>query len=251
MLSTNAVVRSWPLEKYAKFIYAGESGGQSRSQGYWKQFSSAEGGCDTLQLSLLESNMIVRDGKVMHESFSLFNASKWLKAIVKGDSMLFFYKMNNDCRRFRIKFNKSTDRSAIENCHHFVSEISPQIPVRELPVSTESDSQVPMEDSQPISLDSQPTNRGTTDGASCGSATVGLTLPALASEGVGLQVLSSYFLVQITSVESRLDAVHSGSHLDIPQDQLSLMIRLCLTDSNFPDFVEAVEKELKNLTSSE
>ena len=54
--------------------------------------------------------------------------------------------------------------------------------MRELPVSTESDSQVPMEDSQPISLDSQPTNKGTTDGASYGSATVGLTLPALASK---------------------------------------------------------------------
>ena len=55
----------------------------------------------------------------------------------------------------------------------------------------------------------------------------------------------------MTSVESRLDAVQSGSNLIAPQDQLSLMIRLCLTDSNFPDFVEAVEKELKSLTSLE
>lgn len=60
-----------------------------------------------------------------------------------------------------------------------------------------------------------------------------------------------FFLLQITSVESRLDAVQSGSNLITPQDQLSLMIRLCLTDSNFPDFVEAVEKELKSLTSLE
>lgn len=56
-----------------------------------------------------------------------------------------------------------------------------------------------------------------------------------------------FFLLQITLVESRLDAVQSGSNLIAPQDQLSLMIRLCLTDSNFPDFVEAVEKELKAL----
>ena len=60
-----------------------------------------------------------------------------------------------------------------------------------------------------------------------------------------------FFLLQITSVESRLDAVQSGSNLIAPQDQLNLMIRLCLTDSNFPDFVEAVEKELKSLTSLE
>ena len=60
-----------------------------------------------------------------------------------------------------------------------------------------------------------------------------------------------FFLLQITSIESRLDAAQSGSNLIAPQDQLSLMIRLCLTDSNFPDFVEAVEKELKSLTSLE
>lgn len=66
-----------------------------------------------------------------------------------------------------------------------------------------------------------------------------------------LSLTSIFFLSQITSVESRLDAVQSGSNLIAPQDQLSLMIRLCLTDSNFPDFVEAVEKELKSLTSLE
>ena len=54
--------------------------------------------------------------------------------------------------------------------------------MRELSASTESDSQVPMEDSQLILSDSQPTNRGTTDSASCGSASVGLTLPVLANK---------------------------------------------------------------------
>ena len=34
-----------------------------------QQFSSAEGGFEALQVSLLESNMIVREGKVMHVSF--------------------------------------------------------------------------------------------------------------------------------------------------------------------------------------
>lgn len=59
------------------------------------------------------------------------------------------------------------------------------------------------------------------------------------------------FALQITSSEPRRDGLRTSSHIDIPQDQLSLMIRLCLTDSNFPAFVEAVEKELTNLTSSE
>ena len=31
---------------------------------------------------------------ISQESFSLFNAKKWLQAVVKGDSMLIIYKMN-------------------------------------------------------------------------------------------------------------------------------------------------------------
>ena len=59
------------------------------------------------------------------------------------------------------------------------------------------------------------------------------------------------FVFQVTSSESHRDTNATSIHTDMPQDQLSLMIRLCLTDSNFPGFVEAVEKELTNLTSSE
>ena len=59
------------------------------------------------------------------------------------------------------------------------------------------------------------------------------------------------FVFQVTSSETHRDTNQSRMHIDVPQDQLSLMIRLCLTDSNFPAFVKAVEKELTNLTSSE
>lgn len=59
------------------------------------------------------------------------------------------------------------------------------------------------------------------------------------------------FVFQVTSSDSHGDTNQPGKHTGVPQDQLSLMIRLCLTDSNFPAFVEAVEKELTNLTSSE
>lgn len=37
---------------------------------------------------------------------------------------------------------------------------------------------------------------------------------------------------------------------NIPVSRLGLFIRLCLTDSNFPSFVEAVEKELSELVSA-
>ena len=94
----------------------------------------------------------------------------------------------NDCRRFRMKFSKTSDRSAMENCRHFVSAVSPQIPVREMPVAAgpESDSQVQMEDSQVVSPDSQQVSKGTKHDAGYSStasaATSGLTLPDLAQK---------------------------------------------------------------------
>lgn len=76
----------------------------------------------------------------------------------------------------------------MENCRHFISAVSPRIPVREMPVAAgpESDSQVQMEDSQVISPDSQQVSRGTTRGAGCSSiasaAASGLTLSDLAQK---------------------------------------------------------------------
>jgi hypothetical protein len=38
---------------------------------------------------------------------------------------------------------------------------------------------------------------------------------------------------------------------NFPTGQLGAFIRLCLTDANFPGFVEAVEKELNSVKSSQ
>ena len=51
------------------------------------------------------------------------------------------------------------------------------------------------------------------------------------------------------SSEKNRSSPQTSEHISPPQDRLSLMIRLCLTDANFPAFVEAVENELLNLTS--
>ena len=37
---------------------------------------------------------------------------------------------------------------------------------------------------------------------------------------------------------------------NFPTEQLGPFIRLCLTDSNFPGFVEAVEKELQGIVGN-
>ena len=77
----------------------------------------------------------------------------------------------------------------MENCRQFISAVSPQIPVREMPVATgpESDSQVQMEDSQVVSPDSQQVSRGSKHDAgnssqAASAAASGLTLPDLAQK---------------------------------------------------------------------
>ena len=78
----------------------------------------------------------------------------------------------------------------MENCRQFISAVSPQIPVREMPVATgpESDSQVvQMEDSQVVSPDSQQVSRGSKRDAgnssqAASAAASGLTLPDLAQK---------------------------------------------------------------------
>ena len=99
----------------------------------------------------------------------------------------YFPHQQNDSRRFRIKFGKSTDRSAIENCRQFITEISPQIPVREISSATcaESDSQVQMEDSQLISPESQHVSISRTAGpisAGNSASSASLTLSDLANK---------------------------------------------------------------------
>ena len=37
---------------------------------------------------------------------------------------------------------------------------------------------------------------------------------------------------------------------NLPTEQLGQFIRLCLTDANFPAFVESVERELNSMTNS-
>ena len=114
-----------------------------------------------------------------------------------------------------MKFSKTADRSAMENCCQFISAVSPQIPVREMPVATgpESDSQVvQMEDSQVVSPDSQQqvsrgTKRDAGNSSTASAAASGLTLPNLAQKAAQGQVCVGFYrgLVQLwTFIPGRL-----------------------------------------------
>ena len=89
---------------------------------------------------------------LMQESFSLWEAQKWLKIITKGDSAMFIYRLKvrhntmyiiilcvlyvciqNENRRFRIKFSPmSSLTSSLETCRQFVTLLAPLVPIREM-----------------------------------------------------------------------------------------------------------------------
>ena len=54
------------------------------------------------------------------------------------------------------------------------------------------------------------------------------------------------FLQAISSKGKSLGRAYSETNF--PVSQLGEFIRLCLTDTNFPNFVETVEREMANIT---
>jgi len=59
-------------------------------------------------------------------------------------------------------------------------------------------------------------------------------------------VADLYFIQLMQSQGKSLGRVYAETNF--PTEQLGSFIRLCLSDGNFPGFVEAVEKEMNHLT---
>lgn len=58
-----------------------------------------------------------------------------------------------------------------------------------------------------------------------------------------------FFFVQLIQSESK-SLGRAYADTNFPTEQLGDFIRLCLTDANFPAFVDSVEKELNSMTGS-
>lgn len=58
-------------------------------------------------------------------------------------------------------------------------------------------------------------------------------------------------VAEATLQKKPLPMSRAYANTDYPTDQLATFIRLCLTDPNFPAFVEAVEKELQHIATNE
>ena len=66
------------------------------------------------------------------------------------------------------------------------------------------------------------------------------------SFGVSLNI-HSFDLFQVVTGKVKADLPAAYQQCDISQENISMMVRLCLTDPTFPAFVESVEKELHKI----
>uniref|UniRef100_A0A1X7UUK4 Meiotic recombination protein REC114 n=1 Tax=Amphimedon queenslandica TaxID=400682 RepID=A0A1X7UUK4_AMPQE len=206
----------WLVDKYARLVASREPSALSLSQDQgegnsWQHYNSSPG--KQILLVLINKNhFMITHGDTTLESFILWGTSNWIKGVAKGDSILFLYHHQMSNRRFRIKLSGGTSgvglaRTGVENCRDAVSVLRGLMPVKVI----DDISQISQEE---------------TSGSS--------------KEGESLRERA-----QSISKKPLQQAYISSTHL--PTDQLSQFIRLCLTDSTFPAFVEAVESELNSM----
>ncbi|CAB4039070.1 Hypothetical predicted protein [Paramuricea clavata] len=245
MATSSSGVKSWLLDKYAKQVEVECRDGavnnavesmSSKGSGEWKQISSLEGD-GSLQMTLIEDkHLMLSSGSQIRESFALVNTAQWLKTYCKGDSVLFVVRMNNGFRRFRVKFANTGIKTGMDNCMDFVKVASPILPMKVIPLpdNMEASQSQFVEDSQAYSTPPSQTSQAVRD---------------ISFEGDNSTLKEGSSLPDIARQITSNDQAGSSTSTNLPTTDLSTLIRLCLSDPGFPNFVDKVEKELKLLTT--
>lgn len=199
---------SWKLKRYASCVTTTPSSG-----GEWKHYDEEK---NKLVLSLTEShNLIISHGDQVLESLLLLNAQSWLKGVTKGDSMMVICQIKNENRRFRVQFHGDDAPSAVENCSTCVKRLSTYFFIKG--ASGTSDSTQPQ------------TEKGVEDE------------PALNGD------VPIATIAQILKGDLKKKLPLAYHNTNLPTDEMGMLIRLCLADSNFPAFVGKVEEEFEGI----
>jgi len=177
--------------------------------------------------------------------------------------------VQDENRRFRVKFSPlSAGGSSTEACRQCLKDISSIVSVNDL---TENSTQLPSNGRRSEQLSKTAAQLSTTSGTTSKDGSTEKMIPSkpilssgnkelmavgeiakVRSRPVAVVLLYSY-LYMCTQVLGQSAAQELGDayrSTNFPTEQLGPFIRLCLTDSNFPGFVEAVEKELKGIVGN-
>ncbi|XP_078574971.1 meiotic recombination protein REC114-like [Branchiostoma floridae x Branchiostoma japonicum] len=228
--------RAWRLLRYGRFVASDgpttlTKDEKCKPQGTWKLF-----GCDdgVLSLSLTETNhLLLTKGAEVLEGFSLHNAQQWLKAVHKGDSLLFVSKLNNESRMFRVQVAPSSQQDGIACCTACVKELCKYFPVNTSVIpSTPEESRGKDDDKQTEDKkeDTETAIAKETLQISDGRVTV----PDMA------KILTGAVTCDLPIAYQQTNLLTDPGHMDA-------ILCLCLTDSNFPAFVGQVETRMQEI----
>ncbi|XP_078656925.1 meiotic recombination protein REC114-like [Branchiostoma floridae x Branchiostoma belcheri] len=229
--------RVWKLLRYGRFVAsdgptASRKDEKPKPQGTWKLFGSDDG---VLSLSLTETNhLLLTKGAEVLEGFSLHNAPQWLKAVHKGDSLLFVSKLNNQSRMFRVQVAPSGEQSGIACCAECVRELSKYLPVNTSVISTPVESRDKGDDRQ-----KKDKKEDTDTGAVITKETLQIT--------DGRVTVSDMAKILTGTVTCDLPLAYQQTNLCTDPGDMDAILRLCLTDSNFPAFVGQVETRMQEI----
>lgn len=226
---------SWTLARYARFLVdRGSAVVRSETnvpKGLWKNWSTSNG---DLVLSLSETGqLVITQQDVCLENILLSSCTRdKLKILAKGDSMLFAVKLKNDVRRFRIMFAEIDNRSlsSEQACLECAAAMRSFFPVRTL-------------NQMGNSLKNTDSTTLLTPGSSSGHPQKKVEGPISLNQLV--ELLTSGDLTTLPC------AYHAGSYKMVPKLEInafSRLIKWCLLDPDFPEFVQKVETELKRIS---
>lgn len=229
--------RQWKLEKYARFIQ-NTPGKENvclqkvKENGTWQHFSQIPS--NPIILTIEEpSNLIIRQGGEVFESFTLLQAAKWCKVIARNESMLFFYKNKDSVRRFRIKFTSlSNTISSTQNCIDFVNALQPFVHVEVTDDAKSAQTNSTLESSQILSQTQSQFNANVSSTITKSDSSLG----KLSVAGVARSVISND--------TSSLPSYFQSGNLHVEDSSAAILIKTCILDPNFPSFVDEVERHI-------
>lgn len=246
---------TWRVSRYARFIpfsITQTSSSTSRSaasgsgpSGTWKHYGENDLDGSALRLTLYQGGRLLLGAKrEVFENILLWNAQKWLRVVAKGDSLLVVWeKPGNASRRFRMRFQATEGKSADKHCSDCASVLSFYAEVKDLNAGASvGNAFTGAAPNAHVRMQRPPSGDGPT--LTTSQELAAGRKPATPSRSASMPDIAKQYL---SDVEDGLPLGVAYQTTGFPTHQLPMLVQLCLTDSNFPAFVEAVDKELKKL----
>ncbi|XP_013395079.1 meiotic recombination protein REC114 isoform X1 [Lingula anatina] len=216
----------YSLLKYARYVNTAADNGtkpvysRQNETMEWKYYEATDENPLTLTLTESQQFVISYGNKIM-ESHYLVGSHTWLRGVCKGDSMMILCKIQNESRKFRLKFSSTELCSGTQQCASCTATLRKYFPLK-----AEGDLEAVMAFEECIAKEDMDEARSLV-----GEVSVADMAKALSGEMFASLPLSYH-------------------HSNMPQEELSTILRLCLSDSSFPAFVGEVEAELKNIVQN-